>query len=114
MKKMIGSLLVVSLLSFGTIQAETNKVHEAIVIELLTPTIEEAIEKFYGMTRQYDQEELVEIKSPKECDSCYEAVIDIRTYIGAQEPPYGMDRLVLDIRGGDVTVIDYQHEEVKK
>ncbi|GEL78180.1 DUF3888 domain-containing protein [Tenuibacillus multivorans] len=111
MKKIGVSLIILfGLFIPGQVTAESLDIEEDMVMGLLEPYVEKAVEKYYGQPRDYDQDELVDIKRIDDCEGCFEAVIEVRTYIESQEPPYGYDTIRLDIRGGDVTIIDFVHD----
>ncbi|MFD2639512.1 DUF3888 domain-containing protein [Piscibacillus salipiscarius] len=105
-------LLLVGILLFpayGNVSAESN-LEESLILELLTPYVEDAIEEFYGQTRDYDQENIVELEKLDDCQGCFLATIEVRTQIQSLEPPYVTDQISIDVRNGNVTIVDYVHK----
>jgi Protein of unknown function (DUF3888) len=110
--KMKKIMLVVGIILFsfnGNLAADSN-LEESLILELLTPYVEDAIEEFYGQTRNYEQEEIVELKQLEDCQGCFLATIEVRTEIQSQNPPYVIDQITIDVRNGNVTVVDYVHK----
>ncbi|MGP4072684.1 DUF3888 domain-containing protein [Piscibacillus sp. B03] len=109
MKKII---LIVGIILFsinGKLAAEAN-LEENLILELLTPYVQEAIEEFYGQTRDYEQENIVELKKIEDCQGCFLATVEVQTQIQSLDPPYVTDRITIDVRNGNVTVVDYVHK----
>lgn len=62
---------------------------ERLIMLNYVPQIKDAVDKYYGNPRGFDIEKLKDLKviAPYE----YEMKIQISTYIGAHNPPYGTD-----------------------
>ncbi|WP_277674397.1 DUF3888 domain-containing protein [Piscibacillus halophilus] len=105
-------LLCFSILLFGTtcsVSAEAN-LEEGLILELLTPYVQDAIQNFYGQAREYEQEDIIELKQVEDCKGCFEATIQVQTVIESEDPPYANDQITIDVRNGSVTVVDYVHK----
>lgn len=72
------------------------------------PYINKAIEKYYGQYRQYHRLKILRIQSS---DFGYTVTIQVRTFMGPHNPPYGTETIKLLVDYGKIEVIDFQHKD---
>ncbi|RPF53410.1 uncharacterized protein DUF3888 [Aquisalibacillus elongatus] len=108
-KILIALMFVIWLVPASMILAETN-LEEELIIELLNPYLDEAVGEYYGRNLKIDEEQVIQLNPVEDCEGCFEAVIQVKTKIPSQEPPFVMDQIKVDVRNGKVTIKDYQHD----
>ena len=98
-------------------QAEWNKMSceakkeflERQVMISLSPQIHEAVNKYYGELRGYDLEKIIDVKAIEFLE--YEIKIQISTFVGPHNPPYGLDVVTVRYRNlCDGKVVNYEHK----
>ncbi|MGM8215400.1 DUF3888 domain-containing protein [Bacillaceae bacterium W0354] len=85
-----------------------------LLLALLEPHITEAVESYYGRPKQYDlfDAKFLEVEKTN-CQFCFNIKVQVTTFQGAHNPPYGVEIMTLSVSNGRVVVTDYQHEEKK-
>ena len=83
---------------------------ERILLSLLAPEISEVTEKIYKEKRQYEKGEILYIKP---IGLSNEIKIEILTFVGAHNPPYGKVNITFLLEKSDVKIINYEHEEIE-
>lgn len=74
----------------------------------LYPYINEAISNIYGENRRYMNFEILHLQG---LTFGTRVTVRVETFVGAHNPPYGIETIKLDISAGQITLYDYQHEE---
>lgn len=75
----------------------------------ISPYVDKAIEAYYGGFRQYWNEGITDIEK---VGGEYWFKIQLETFMGAHNPPYGIDTMtiILDYKG--IRVDDFKHEDL--
>ncbi|WP_326497385.1 DUF3888 domain-containing protein [Bacillus thermotolerans] len=69
----------------------------------------EATKTYYGESRLFDSERVIDIVRD-EFDDKYDITVQIVTFEGPRMPPYGFDTITLRVPGFEV--IKYEHKDV--
>jgi hypothetical protein len=81
---------------------------ERLIILNFTPIISEAVYKYYGDLRGIDFRNITDLKLIGFAE--YEIKIQISTFVGPHNPPYGLDNITIRFeRLSDGEVINYEH-----
>ncbi|MFD4930353.1 DUF3888 domain-containing protein [Peribacillus butanolivorans] len=87
------------------------------LIASLSPAINEAVAKIYkdipGGDRQWAgwETEILSIKQLYGIGGAYRITVKIHTYVGAHNPPNGIDTITIEVGGGEQKIIKYEHKE---
>ncbi|OCA84168.1 hypothetical protein A8F94_15720 [Bacillus sp. FJAT-27225] len=85
---------------------------EVLIDRLLDP-IGEAVEKQYGQSKLWFRGDEKILKIEKDSENYYFLVtVQIQTFEGPHNPPYGRDTMTFKIRGSEVELLDFKHETV--
>lgn len=92
---------------------ENTEMVKDILYTVLSTHISQAIDQYYeGETRRnfglYDIE-ILDIKRPHEGGFEFIVTLQVPTYVGAHNPPYGLEIITFNIKPGRVELINYQH-----
>ncbi|MCU5707892.1 DUF3888 domain-containing protein [Bacillus wiedmannii] len=97
-----------------------KKFLKEVVMNLLIEPISKEVEKYYKEPKLWDRgsEKIVEITKDEANDILY-VTVQIQTFEGAHNPPYGEDTITFRIKGNEIQPIQYKHrnipeEELKK
>lgn len=93
---------------WNRLSCEQKKVFlERLVMLSFSPLITEAVNKYYGELRGYDLQGITDLKA---LVFEHEIKIQISTFVGPHNPPYGLDTLTIRFKElGDGEVVDFQH-----
>ena len=69
---------------------------EQVILRLLHQPTTAAVEEYYGGHRQYWRQEVLNVQKIPE-SPYYEVVIQVETFYGAHNPPYGLETLTFYI-----------------
>ena len=69
---------------------------EQVILRLLNQPTTAAVEEYYGGHRQYWRQEVLNVQKVPE-SPYYEVVIQVETFYGAHNPPYGLETLTFYI-----------------
>ena len=69
---------------------------EQVILRLLHQPTTAAVEEYYGGHRQYWRQEVLNVQKIPE-SPYYEVVIQVETFHGAHNPPYGLETLTFYI-----------------
>jgi hypothetical protein len=109
--------VIINTLSIGAIQqVEWDELScqgrlsflERLIMLNYVPQIKEAVDKYYEDIRGFDLEKITDVRvvAPYE----YEVTIQISTYVGAHNPPKGIDVVTIRFKKlSDGVVVNYQH-----
>ncbi len=83
---------------------------ERIIMISYAPQIKEAVDNFYEEPKGFDLVQISDVKAVG--PYTYEMKIEISTYAGAHNPPYGLDTLTVRFNSlCDGKVVDFEHKE---
>lgn len=91
-----------------------KKTSNDLLLALLNPTIQRAVDKYYGgISRQYGlyDAKLVDIVTASPGQFHFLVTVQVTTFTGAHNPPYGIETIIIEVDPDSVKVIDYRHEE---
>ncbi|PFM90699.1 hypothetical protein COD05_18510 [Bacillus cereus] len=86
-----------------------------VVMNLLLEPISKEVENYYKEPKLWDRgsEKILEIKKD-EVNSIFYVTVQIQTFEGAHNPPYGEDTIIFRIKGNDVKTIHYKHRDISE
>ncbi|MCU5378591.1 DUF3888 domain-containing protein [Bacillus cereus] len=84
-----------------------------VLINLLLEPISKEVENYYKEPKLWYRgfEKILEIKTDK-TNSIFYVTVQIQTFEGAHNPPYGEDTITFRIKGNDVKTINYKHRDI--
>ncbi|HDR7669206.1 Uncharacterized protein BCZB5J_04170 [Bacillus cereus] len=84
-----------------------------VLINLLLEPISKEVENYYKEPKLWYRgfEKILEIKTDK-TNSIFYVTVQIQTFEGAHNPPYGEDTITFRIKGNDVKTIHYKHRDI--
>ncbi|MDL4839455.1 DUF3888 domain-containing protein [Aquibacillus rhizosphaerae] len=83
-----------------------------VLIEQLVGPIGKAIDEHYKPKLWYRGfEKILEIKKD-ETSNIYFVTVQVQTFEGAHNPPYGEETITFRIRGNEINVCDYEHRDI--
>ena len=83
---------------------------EQTMLRLLFYPAYDAVETYYGEPRQYWNDKILCIKKVPNTPY-YEVVMQVETFFGPHNPPYGIETMTFYISYGDVQLKNYKHED---
>lgn len=111
-------VLVDTLLTSSIPQTEWSKLNcleresflEKLIMGIYVPQIKEAVDKYYKELRGIDFLQITDVKAVAPYE--YEMKILISTYVGAHNPPYGVDIATIHFsRLRDGKVVNFEHND---
>lgn len=120
MKKFLAVMVVVVLVlgSFILLTAFFNKTNEKPVEEmeqailcLLEYETFAAVRNYYGEPRQYMNSELLSLQKISQYPDCFEVVVQVETFYGPHNPPYGIETITFHFQYDEVKLINFQHTD---
>lgn len=83
---------------------------EKVILRLLSQPTAVAVDEYYGEHRQYWRQEFLSVQKVEE-SPYYEVVIQVETFCGAHNPPYGHDTMIFRIDpAGEVQLVSFDHQ----
>ena len=83
---------------------------EQVILRLLYHPTAEAIEEYYGECRQYWRQEVIDVQKIPE-SPYYKVIIQVETFHGAHNPPYGLETMTFYIGPLDnVQLVNFDHQ----
>ena len=83
---------------------------EPVVLRLLHQPVKEAVNDYYNGPRQYWKQEVLSIQKVPQ-SPYYEVVIQVETFYGPHNPPYGLETMTFYIGPLDaVRLVDFDHQ----
>lgn len=83
---------------------------EQVILRLLHQPTTAAVEEYYGGHRQYWRQEVLNVQKVPE-SPYYEVVIQVETFHGAHNPPYGLETLTFYIGPLDnIQLASFDHQ----
>ena len=105
---------VTVLLSTGAAAEESlqkqSDAAEQVILRLLYHPTAVAVEEYFGERRQYWWQEVIDVqKIPKSL--YYKVIIQVETFHGAHNPPYGLETMTFYIGPlGNVQLVNFDHQ----
>ncbi|MDQ0418871.1 hypothetical protein J2Z48_003076 [Croceifilum oryzae] len=85
--------------------------HERALIGTLSPSIYNAIAGYYGSTKLFDSEKMISVEQSPAGSNIYIVKVQVTTFEGPQNPPYGIETVTLRVGFQGITVINFQHRD---
>jgi len=117
MRKFTTFLIMVAtvcLISVTTTSAETKKeisldATVQTLLRLLSEPARDAIEDYYGEPRQYWKDNIISVQKVPN-SSYYEVVMQVETFYGPHNPPYGIETMTFYVSYGEVMLKKFEHK----
>jgi hypothetical protein len=119
-RTMIKRILTV-LLSSGLLLCVTASVgrkvdrlfYSEVLLSTLNPAISSAVDAYYSSPRLYGlyDAKILDIKRLQPGGFAFKVTVQVTTFVGAHNPPYGVETMTIAIDAGSAKVIQYQHED---
>ena len=111
------SLLSTFLLS-PTISAnpsEQEPLCKETLLTVLSPTISNAVNGYYGSPQQYGlyDAEVIKIERVRDGEFLFNVTVRVKTFTGPHNPPFGIETMIIAVDPAHPLVIDYKHQDVK-
>ncbi|MGE6231434.1 DUF3888 domain-containing protein [Paenibacillus chitinolyticus] len=114
-------LCLLSILFFSSpVSAEPQKVSEHNITDAflatIAPAIGNALTGYYGELKQFGLYDAKIVSLERKTQGGFDFIckVAVTTFEGAHNPPYGDDILTLDISGGKIYVIKFEHKDKRK
>jgi hypothetical protein len=88
------------------------------ILALLNPYLQTAVDEYYSSInkpiRQYGlyDAKILELKNTEKGQFTFYITIELNSYTGAHNPPYGKETISLYFDAGSAKVIVYKHQEI--
>jgi hypothetical protein len=102
---MINHQLPISSINVGDSREELM---EDALLSRLFPTIDQAITNHYGKRKQFMKPKVLEIKRLETAQFHFEVILEVITFEGPHNPPYGTDTITI-IMAGQLRVENFNH-----
>lgn len=89
-------------------QDDKTMYYERVLLLILGPYIRQTLVENYGESRQYDNAKILYMKPIK---LEHEIKVEVSTFVGPHNPPYGIDTITLLLDNGKISVIEYDHTD---
>jgi len=117
MKKIFFTLIIFTVLSSLTVYLvyATEKSEKSIVameqtiLRFLSDSADDAIKEYYGEPRQYWEDKIISVQ--KVSGTPYEVVMQVETFYGPHNPPYGLETMIFHIDYGEIKLIKFEHQD---
>nr|WP_245831892.1 DUF3888 domain-containing protein [Oceanobacillus senegalensis] len=88
--------------------------HDVLIERLIEP-ISQAVQNYYGESKLWyrGMEKILKIEEDEE-DHTFLLTIQVQTFEGAHNPPYGEETITFQIDGSDVKTLHYRHRDIPK
>ena len=105
----------VCLISIATTSADTKKEisledTEQTLLRLLSEPAQDAIKEYYGEFRQYWRDEIISVQKVPN-SYYYEVVMQVETFYGPHNPPYGIETMSFYVSYGEVILKKLEHKD---
>ncbi|WNR45053.1 DUF3888 domain-containing protein [Paenibacillus roseipurpureus] len=124
MRKSFAAILLLIILvisSRGTVHAApqpssketTEKLTHDTLLTTLFPYLQQAVTSYYGHPKQFDlfNAKILHIKREREGGFGFIVNVQVKTFEGAHNPPYGTETITIDVNPARVSVTDYKHKD---
>ena len=87
-----------------------EELYENFILSVLSPHISQAISNYYGEGRSYMDAGLLYMN---QFGSGYKIKVRVRTFVGAHNPPYGDETIMIVKDHSGIRAKDFTHEDIK-
>lgn len=113
MRKVIAVIVTCLLLSQPVLAMESRSLSaggmEQTILSLLFTHVSTAIEDYYGEPRQYWEDKLLTVQKIPDTPY-YEVVMQVETFYGPHNPPYGIETMTFYVGAGEVVLKKFEHQ----
>jgi hypothetical protein len=96
-----------------TTQQTNNLIKDDAIISLLLDDINKAIQTFYNdPNKSFWKAKIIDLKRIGEGIYEFEVTIELETFEGAHNPPYGKDILIFSRKIEGIKLVKYQHNQL--
>ncbi len=89
---------------------EQSEAESQVILRLLHQPTAAAVEEYYGEHKQYWRQEVLNVQKVPE-SPYYEVVIQVETFHGAHNPPYGLETMTFYIGPLDnIQLVNFDHQ----
>ena len=89
----------------------SEDVSEQIILRLMNQSITTTVDDYYGEHRQYWQQNLLSFQK-KPQSPYYGVTLQVETFYGAHNPPYGIETMVFHIGiFGEIQLASFDHQD---
>lgn len=112
---MVAAIVIVSLLTSTPAYAvgstePSSEAAEQTILRLLFDPVHDSIENYYGEPRQYMNDKILSIHKVPDAPY-YEVVMQVETFWGAHNPPYGIETITFYVSYGKVELKEFEHQD---
>lgn len=90
---------------------KSEQAMEETILALLTDNTFDAVRDYYGEPRQYMNVKLLSVQKISEYPNLLEVVVQVNTFYGAHNPPYGIETITFHIQYDGVKLIRFDHQD---
>jgi len=84
---------------------------EETILALLTDETFDAVRSYYGGPRQYMNQKLLNAQKISEYPNLLEVVVQVETFCGAHNPPYGLETITFHVQYDGVKLVHFEHQD---
>lgn len=106
----LGALIIHLTIAQGA-KEKSEKAMEQTILSLLTDEVFAAVRNYYGEPRQYWNDKLLSVNQISEYPACFEVVLQVETFYGPHNPPYGIETITFHIQYDGVEFIHFEHQD---
>lgn len=91
-----------------------RKLENGLLLRILLPYIDKAIENYYGEPRQFDlwDAKIMNIKRLEPESFNFEITVSVTTFKGPHNPPYGLETVTIKIYDSGTHIIKFNHKSL--
>lgn len=87
-----------------------DRAMEQTILRLLYYPTGDAIDEYYGERRQHMGEKVISVRQVPDTPY-YEVIIQVRTFVGPHNPPYGLETMTFYVTYGQVGLKEFEHQD---
>ncbi|MDS1002082.1 DUF3888 domain-containing protein [Clostridium sporogenes] len=91
-----------------------RKLENGLLLRILSPYIDKAIENYYGESRQFDlwDVKITNIKRIETGSFNFEITVSVTTFKGPHNPPYGLETVTIKFDDFGTHIINFNHKSL--
>ncbi|MGO5094173.1 DUF3888 domain-containing protein [Clostridium sp. LCP25S3_F10] len=91
-----------------------RKLENDLLLRILSPYIDKAIENYYGESRQFDlwNAKITNIKRLEPGSFNFEITVSVTTFKGPHNPPYGLETVTIKFDDFGTHIINFNHKSL--
>ncbi|MGO5067426.1 DUF3888 domain-containing protein [Clostridium sporogenes] len=91
-----------------------RKLENDLLLRILSPYIDKAIENYYGESRQFDlwNAKITNIKRLEPGSFNFEITVSVTTFKGPHNPPYGLETVTIKFDNFGTHIINFNHKSL--